>query len=111
MQFRKRMIPLVLTAAFTGVSGWAVSLPHGTPAHAKRPSETQSASGKVKSVSGDSFSIEALKGQDSDVISFVTTGSTKVEGKLAVGSNATVEYRAENGKNVALHVVVESATQ
>ncbi len=77
--------------------------------HSQQQPETQSASGKVKSVSGSSFSLEVTKGQDPETISFVTNANTKIEGKLQVGSNATVEYRSENGKNVALHVVVESS--
>ncbi len=37
-------------------------------------------------------------------------GNTKVEGKLQIGSQATVEYRLADGKNVAVHVVVAPAS-
>lgn len=36
---------------------------------------------------------------------FLIDGDTKVEGKLAVGAQATVEYRSENEKNIAVRVV------
>ncbi len=33
-------------------------------------------------------------------------GQTKVKGKLAVGTQAAIEYRSSAGKNIAFHVVV-----
>jgi hypothetical protein len=41
---------------------------------------------------------------------FLIDGNTKVEGKLEVGSQATVEYRSAEGKNVAVRVVVAPAS-
>ena len=35
---------------------------------------------------------------------------TTVEGKLAVGAKATVEYRSTDGKNIAVHVIVTPVT-
>jgi hypothetical protein len=35
---------------------------------------------------------------------------TKVEGKLAVGAQATVEYRSNEGKNIAVRVIVTPAS-
>jgi hypothetical protein len=34
---------------------------------------------------------------------------TKIDGKLQVGSTATVDYRTEEVNNIAVHVVVLSA--
>jgi hypothetical protein len=36
-------------------------------------------------------------------------GDTELEGKLQIGSQAVVEYRPADGKNVAIHVVVAPA--
>jgi hypothetical protein len=33
-----------------------------------------------------------------------------MEGKLAIGANATVDYRSAGGKNIATHVVVVAAS-
>ena len=41
---------------------------------------------------------------------FVVDGDTKVEGKLRIGSQATVEYRSADGQNIAVHVVVKPAS-
>ena len=111
MQVRTKLFALVLALALAGASGWAMSVSHVATVHSQQSAQAQSASGKVKSVSGTSFSLEVTKGNDPETISFVTNGSTRIEGKLEVGANATVEYRPENGKNVALHVVVESPNQ
>lgn len=41
---------------------------------------------------------------------FLVDDDTKVEGKLQVGSQATVEYRSRDGRNIAVHVVVKPAS-
>lgn len=43
-------------------------------------------------------------------VQFPVDDNTKVEGQLAVGAPATVEYRSNDGKNVAVHVVVMPAS-
>jgi hypothetical protein len=45
-----------------------------------------------------------------NTLQFLIDGDTKVEGKLSVGAQATVEYRSEEGKNIATHVVVAPAS-
>lgn len=42
-------------------------------------------------------------------LEFLIDGDTEVEGKLQIGSQAAVEYRSVDGKNVAIHVVVARA--
>ena len=54
--------------------------------------------------------IEVTKNQEVSTVEFLVDGDTKVEGKLATGSHATVEYRSNSGKNVAVHVVVTPAS-
>lgn len=70
---------------------------------------SQTASGKVLSVSGDSFSLEVRSGGSSQTLRFVTDANTKVQGKLEAGVKAAVDYTTDaNGKNLATNVIVQS---
>jgi len=68
--------------------------------------DTQSLSGKIASVGDAEFSVQVTKGQDVSTVQFLVDDKTKVEGKLDVGSQATVEYRSNADKNIAVHVIV-----
>lgn len=37
---------------------------------------------------------------------FLVDDKTRMEGKLAIGAQAMVEYRSDGGQNIAVHVVV-----
>lgn len=72
-----------------------------------RAPENQSVSGKIASVGDAAFAISITKeNQGQQTAEFLVDDKTKVEGKLAVGAQAMVEYRSDSGKNVAVHVVV-----
>lgn len=90
---------------------WASPFP-ARPAFDTPPPETQSVSGKISSIGDAAFTLEVAKKRSSDPsrLQFAVDGSTKVEGKLAVGSRATVEYRNNGGTYVATHVVVKPAS-
>ena len=68
--------------------------------------DNPSLSGKISAIGDAAFSLEVTRGQERKTMEFFIDDDTKVEGKLEVGSQATVEYRAQSGKNVAVHVVV-----
>jgi hypothetical protein len=68
--------------------------------------DTQSLSGKIASVGDAEFSVQVTKGQDVHTVQFLVDDKTKVEGKLAVGAQATVEYRSNADKNIAVRVIV-----
>ena len=69
--------------------------------------ENQSISGKISSVGDASFAVDVVKdNQAPRTVQFFVDDKTKVEGKLTIGAQAMVEYRADNGKNVAVRVVV-----
>lgn len=70
------------------------------------PSQT----GKIASIGDAAFSLEVTNGQERKTIEFLVDDDTKVEGKLQVGSQATVEYRSADGRNIAVHVVVKPAS-
>jgi len=50
------------------------------------------------------------KNRDASTVQFAVDDKTKVDGKLAVGAQVTVEYRSDAGKNIAIHVIVTPAT-
>jgi hypothetical protein len=68
--------------------------------------ETQSLTGKIASVGDAEFALEVRQNQKPNTVQFLVDGNTKVEGKLSVGAQATVEFRSEDGKNIATHVSV-----
>lgn len=71
--------------------------------------EHESVSGKISSIGDASFGVEVRKGQDLVTLQFLIDDTTKVDGRLEIGSMATVEYRTDGGNNIALHVVVQPA--
>jgi hypothetical protein len=70
----------------------------------------QSLSGKISSIDDAAFALEVMKGKDVNTVQFMVDGKTKVEGKLAVGAQATVDYRSNEGKNIAVRVIVTPAS-
>jgi hypothetical protein len=74
----------------------------------KEATERASVSGKISSIGDASFSVDVKKSQDQVTLQFLIDDSTKVEGRLEVGSQATVDYRTDDGNNIATHVVVQA---
>jgi hypothetical protein len=72
--------------------------------------DSQSLAGKISAVGDATFAVDIIKDQTVNTVQFLIDSDTKVEGKLAVGSQASVEYKSDYGKNVATHVVVTTAT-
>ena len=83
------------------------STPLSSQTNASRPAESQTIAGKISSIGDASFSVDVKKDQDTRTIQFLVDGKTVVEGKLAVGEQALVEYQSEEGRNIARHVVVQ----
>jgi len=78
---------------------------------AKTPApEIQSASGKIASVGDAEFTLDLGINQDSDKLRFLIDSETRIDGKLAIGANATVDYRSADGRNIATRVVVVPAS-
>lgn len=95
------------------VAAWATPYP-SQPA-ALLPSlpsaaETNSVSGKIASVGDSEFSLEVPKNEKPSTLQFQLDANTQLEGTLAVGSQATVDYRSAAGKMIATHVVVPPAS-
>lgn len=73
----------------------------------KDATEKGSVSGKISAIGDASFSVDVKKSQDTVTLQFLIDDATKVEGRLEVGSVATVDYRTDAGNNIATHVVVQ----
>src|SRR5262249_29162116 len=107
MRFRTALSLVAFFVVCFTCAVWASPLP-ARPAVALPGPDTQSVSGKISSIGDAAFTLDVAKNQSADTttVQFLVDGNTKVEGRLAVGSRATVEYRSDNGKYIATHVVV-----
>ena len=111
MRFRTVLSLATLFAFCFTLAVWSQPLPtNEVTALAEGGAASESVSGKISSIGDASFSVDVMKNQDVNTVQFLIDGSTRVEGKLAVGAQATVEYRSDDGRNVATHVVVQTAT-
>jgi len=80
----------------------------------EQTAQLQSASGRIASVQGNTFTLEQQKSQNSNreqaqqekALTFTIDQSTTVEGKIEVGANAEVTYRQQDGNNIAVSVRV-----
>jgi hypothetical protein len=111
MRFRASMCLVTLFVVCFTIAAWSTplrALPgagHGQPAP-----DSQTLSGTIASVGDAEFSVQAAKNKDASPVQFAVDDKTKVEGKLTVGAQATVEYRSDAGRNIAVHVVVIPAS-
>lgn len=74
--------------------------------------EDQSISGKIANVGDAQFTVAVSRDKDQQgpqSVEFFVDDKTRVEGKLAVGAQALVEYRSDAGRNIAVHVVITAA--
>jgi hypothetical protein len=110
--FRK----FLCSASFAGLllSGVAV---HARPAQQQpqpkqRTEQTKTAQGKVTDIAGDkkSFTIEVNDGSAKHTMQFVLDGNTQVQGRVSVGTDATVEFQpTPDGKNLAVTISPRTA--
>src|SRR5690242_21086908 len=112
MRFRTALTLAPLFAVCFTVASWATPVPEHLVAARSAPTaaDNPSQSGKIASIGDAAFSLEVTTGQERKTIEFLVDDDTKVEGKLKIGSQATVEYRSADGKNIAVHVVVKPAS-
>jgi len=90
---------------------WLWSVP--VPLHAailNITPEPSSVSGKVAAVTDSQFTLTLERNQNPNKLEFLIDPNTKIEGKLAVGAQATVDYRAEGDRLIATHIVVVPAS-
>ena len=111
MRFRTALgLASLFVVCFT-VASWATPVPDRLiPARLAPAPDNPSQSGKIASIGDAAFSLEITRGQEQKTMEFLVDGDTKVEGRLQVGSQATVEYRSTEGKNIAVRIVVAPAS-
>ncbi len=107
MRFRTALcLASIVVFWFTGAA-WSAPIPdRPAPDRLTMPPDYQLLSGKISAIGDAAFSLEVMKGQEQKGMEFSIDGDTKVESKLEVGSQAKVEYRFTDGRNVAVHTVV-----
>jgi hypothetical protein len=107
MRFRTSLVLATLFVVCFSIAAWSASLPALPRAdHLSPTPDNQSLSGTVAAIGDAEFSLQVTKNQDVNTVQFLVDDKTKVEGKLAVGAQATVEYRSKEGKNIAVRVIV-----
>ena len=112
MRFRTALSLATLFLVCFTIASWSTAASEVLgPTSMTAPPDNQSQSGKIASIGDAAFTLEVIQGQDRKTMEFQVDGDTKVEGKLEVGSKATVEYRSKDGINMAVHVVVTRASK
>lgn len=99
MRFRTSMFLITLFLSCCTVAAWSSPL----------TGDTRSLSGKITTIGDAEFCVQVTKDQHVKTVQFLVDDETKVEGKLAVGAQATVEYRSNEDRNIAVHVIVTPA--
>lgn len=68
--------------------------------------------GKVTAIGSDkkSFSLDVNDGNNKRTMQFVLDARTQVQGRVGVGTDATVQYQStDDGKNVALNIAPQNS--
>lgn len=111
MRFRTVLCLATLLVLCLAVASWsAPTADRLVPTKLTMPPDNQFLSGKISAIGDAAFSLEVAKGQEQKVFQFFVDDDTKIDGKLKVGSQAKVEYRSAEGNNIAVHVIVTSAS-
>lgn len=107
MRYRTSLCLATLFLLCFTIATWSTPLPILPAEGRSQPTpDNQSLSGQITSVGDAEFSVQVAKNKDISTVQFMIDDKTKVEGKLAVGAQATVEYRSNEGKNIAVRVIV-----
>jgi hypothetical protein len=109
MRFRTAVSVATFFFLCFAISLWSVPVPAEVGPFRNAP-EPSSVSGMIANVNTSQFTLSLSRNQNPNKLEFVIDSNTKIEGKLAIGSQATVDYRAEGQQLVATHVVVLPAS-
>jgi hypothetical protein len=109
MRFRTAVTIAAFFLFCFAVSLWSVPIP-AEVAPVGYPPESASVSGTIANVNTSQFTLSLPRNQNPKKLEFVINSDTKIEGKLAVGSQATVDYCAEGHQLIATQVVVLPAS-
>lgn len=105
MRFRTILSMATLFLTFFTIAVFAQSSQEAYPT--STAAVNQSVSGKISGIGDAAFTVTVAKDkQPVQDLKFLVDDQTRVEGRLKVGAQATVEYRSDGGMNIAVHVVV-----
>ena len=109
MRFRTAVSLATFFMLCFAISLWSAPVPvaMGPWRYAPEPS---SVSGTIANVNTSQFTLSLNRNQNPNRLEFVIDSNTRIEGKLAVGSQATVDYRAEGQQLFATRVVILPAS-
>jgi hypothetical protein len=88
-----------------GIAAHARPFPQQESQPKQRNDQNKTTSGKVTDIASDKkpFTLEVTDGNAKHTIQFVLDGNTQVQGKVSVGTDATVEFQpTPDGKNLAV---------
>ena len=109
MRFRTAVSMVTFFLLCFTISLWSVP----APAEIVPPRDTPepfSVTGTISNVNTSQFVLLLSRNHKTSNLEFVIESNTKIEGKLAVGAQATVDYRTEGEQLVATHVVALPAS-
>ena len=109
MRFRTAVSLATFFLLCFAISLWSVPVLAEVSPSRSTP-ESASVSGTIANVNTSQFTLSLTRNQNPNKLEFIVDSNTKIEGQLAVGSHATVDYRAEGQQLVATHVVVLPAS-
>lgn len=109
MRFRAAVSIAAFFLMCFAISLWSVPVP-AEPGPLPNTRDPLFVSGIITRLSGSQFMLSLKQNQEIGNLEFRIESNTRMEGKLAVGSRTTVEYRAEGRQLVATHVVVLPAS-
>jgi len=89
---------------------WSTPLRAEATLEADTDPELNTAAGPIVFVGDADFALLVKHNQKEIKLRFLINGQTKFEGRPAIGSYATVEYRPADGNNFATHVSVLPAS-
>jgi hypothetical protein len=109
MRFRTTVsIATFFLVCFT-ISLWSVPVPAEVIPLGNTP-EPSSVSGTISNVNTSQFTLSLKRNQNPNKLEFILDANTKIEGKLSIGAQATVDYRGEGQQLIATHVIVLPAS-
>jgi hypothetical protein len=110
MRFRTVLFLSSLYLLCFTVAAWSSTFAYQPTSSGSAAVDTKSISGKIAAVGDSEFSLEVPKAEKPATFQIQIDNDTQLEGTLAVGAQATVDYRTTDGKMIATHVVVTPAS-
>lgn len=114
----QRMCSFVVLGTVLGVAPEASAVTEPTALIRRQTANVQSASGRITAVQGNTFTVEISSNHKSsqnednrpNTLTFTIDQDTRVSGKIAIGAEANVTYRQQDGNNIAGERAYSAAT-